>query len=215
MKYVAGLIVSLLVCACSTAPKNEPSGAIASPEPRTPAASHASPIAPKVPVARPSYDIIQLLSQVGLERDSKDLGYAEKPFDGCQVKVKDEKGKCGNRYLTVVHFRLVCRDSEETTESIATNLTPLYSEKVKWKIAGSEGMTKTDGDGYGQVRLVSARPSLGQRFVLIVGKQFLGLDISEVRQIVVPNYWCNQATAANDDDLSPVVFVSDVVKDEE
>jgi hypothetical protein len=30
----------------------------------------------------------------------------------------------------------------------------------------------------------------GQRLVITVGKQFFGKEISEVEQVVLPDYWC-------------------------
>ena len=206
MKRLLILVTSIFLGACATAPKTEPYLAHAfDPGPAASAAPAANPVS-KVPRApsekapfRHGYDMAQLQGQLGLARDAKDLGFAEKSFNGCRMGVKGDDGKCGNRFLSVVNFRLVCRDSEETIQSMVTNTTPLVSDKIRWKLSGIEGVTKTDSDGYGSVQVVSAKPAHGQRLVLIVGKQFLGVDISQVRQIIVPNYWCNTSnTAAND-----------------
>ena len=150
---------------------------------------------PEAPVPRraaSATDMDQLQSKLGLARGAKDLGYVEKIFDGCRMGVRGEDGSCGSRYFAVVNFRLVCRDTEGTTETIVTNVRPVITDSVRWKVAGLNGVTHTDDNGYGSVQLVGLKPARGQRLVLTVGRQFLGLEISQVSQIVVPVYWCTQ-----------------------
>jgi len=139
-------------------------------------------------------DISKLKGILGLNRQLNDLGYAEKSFDSCRVGLTGETGKCGPRVLTVVNFRLLCRDSEDTAQDIVSNFTPVVTDQVKWKVAEVSGVTRTDTDGYGSVQVISSRSLRGQRLVLTVGRQFLGLTVADVNRIVVPVYWCTQVS---------------------
>jgi hypothetical protein len=137
-------------------------------------------------------DLTSLRSHLGLKRNQQDLGYAEKAFDGCRLGYYGEDGKCGQRYLTVVNFRLVCRDSEDTVQTVVTETKPIVTDQVKWKLSDVNGVTKTDSSGYGTLQVVTNKTLRGQRLVLTVGQQFLGLRVGDVSQIVVPVYWCTQ-----------------------
>lgn len=140
-------------------------------------------------------DLSALRNHLGLKRNQNDLGYAEKAFDGCRLGYYGEDGKCGPRYMTVVNFRLVCRDSEDTVQTIVTDTKPVVTDQVKWKLSDVGGVTKTDSSGYGTLQVVTNKTLRGQRLVLTVGQQFLGLRISDVTQIVVPVYWCTQLSS--------------------
>lgn len=177
----------LLLAACSSTPDRM---VLPRPEGQPPEAQPRRPVSESG--ARPAVDLDQLQAALGLARGAKDLGYVEKIFDGCRMGVKGEDGSCGSRYFAVVNFRLVCRDTEGTTEAIVTNVRPVITDSVRWKVAGLAGVTHTDDNGYGSVQLVGLKPARGQRLVLTVGRQFLGLEISQVSQIVVPVYWCTQ-----------------------
>jgi hypothetical protein len=143
-------------------------------------------------------DIVSLRNHLGLKRSQTDLGYAEKSFDGCKLGFYGEDGKCGPRYLTVVNFRLMCRDSEGTVETVVRDLTPVVTNEVKWKVSTDfNGITRTDSSGYGTLQVVTSKTLRGQRLVLTVGNQFLGLPVSEITQVVVPVYWCTQLSGQN------------------
>ena len=151
----------------------------------------------------PAFDLVQLQSRLGLDRPARDLGLVEKTFDGCRIGIKGDSGKCGTRVLSVINFRLRCRDSEDTVSNVATNLTPVTTTHVQWKIAGLAGLTKTDRDGFGQVQMVTSGSIKDQRLVLTVGKQFLGKEISDITELVVPNYWCKQLPSVLSKNVEP------------
>jgi len=119
------------------------------------------------------------------------LGFSERSFNSCGTKYHDNE-KCGTRNFVSVGFRLLCRDSEDTVSEVAANLRPLVSDRVEWKLAGQVGYSKTNADGYGTIMAVTKSSAAADRLVLIVGNQFLGVDINQARQIVVPTYWCRQ-----------------------
>ena len=165
MKHLA-LILFVGLSACTTAPKHKP---LTETEIQGP---------PKVRTDLPLQD------RLGMRRQATDLGFAEKPFSACQ-----EGGICQPRYFSVVHFQLLCRDSEGTVSSVPT-LTPLTSDRVRWQLGGQTGGTSTDRNGFGQFTLVSDRPTRGQRLILRIGQQFMGFTISEVSKVVLPQNFC-------------------------
>ena len=145
---------------------------------------------PREPGSEQTISLSQLQNQLRLDRSLQELGLMDKIFDSCSLPVKDPTGKCGARYFSVLHFQMVCRDSEGTVGTVVTNTRPLVSDHVEYQLAGHRGIIKTDGNGYGQLQIVTLVPVRGQRLVLTVGREFLGKEISEVEQLVVPNYWC-------------------------
>lgn len=159
------------------------------------------------------YDLDLLRGKLGMTRDVTNLGYVEKAFDGCRMGVKGKNGKCGANYLTVVNFQILCRDSEDTVQEIVTNFTPVVTNNVKWKLAEMDGVTETNSSGYGRVQFLTPKSSRGKRLVLTIGRQFLGLEISQVSKIVVPIYWCSQLAKGEELELTPVRLISDIELD--
>lgn len=130
--------------------------------------------------------------QQSLGVDIEDLGFVEKAFNSCSLPrpLRDD-GQCGRRYFSMVHFRVLCRDSVGTTENTVTSLDlRALSKNLEWVIGPNRGTTFTDSDGYGKVRVISKRPIRNQRFVLKSGKTALGLETEGVSRIVVPSNWC-------------------------
>jgi hypothetical protein len=145
----------------------------------------------RAPAKQNPVDLIQLQTALGMERPVHSLGFSEKEFDSCRTRVKDGTTRCGTRYFSVLNFKLSCRDSEGTVDTVVRDTKPLVSDKVEFQLAGSRGTLQTDRDGYAQLKLVTLIPVRTQRLVITVGKQFLGKEISEVEQLILPNYWCD------------------------
>jgi hypothetical protein len=165
MKQLLLCLCLLLISACTTAPnryKSEPAETMPSP---------------------PSAEL-PLQDRLGMRRAADDLGFAEKAFRNC------EGGPCRPQYFSVVHFQLLCRDSEGTVSSAPIHLTPLISDSVRWQLGRASGGTKTDAQGFGQFTLISERPTKGQRLILRIGKQFMGFTVSEVSKVVLPQNFC-------------------------
>lgn len=142
------------------------------------------------PAKQQPHDLAQLQSALGMDRSPRELGLSEKMFDSCRNHVQGDSGKCGMRYLSVLNFKLTCRDSEGTTQEVVTTTRPLVSDSVQFQLDGQRGVLQSDHEGYVQLRAVTAKPVRGHRLVITVGKQFFGKDIEEVDQLVLPNYWC-------------------------
>ena len=94
-----------------------------------------------------------------------------------------------------MNFRLVCRDTVETTQIVSTDFKPLYSSVMQWRLAGAIGNTTTDSDGFGSVQVISTRSIKAERFILILGTRSLGVEVGEIRQIVLPRDWCSGLAA--------------------
>lgn len=132
---------------------------------------------------------VDLISALNMNRDADDLGFAEKSFDPCRYGL-DKSGACQSRYLTVVHFQLLCRDSEGTVSEIPVNVQPIVANRVHWKLAGLSGQTRTDSQGFGSFSLVSSQSTRGKRLILEIGPQFVGFTVSEVTKIILPSNFC-------------------------
>lgn len=128
-----------------------------------------------------------LQAKLGMIRATNNLGFEEKKFNPCEHGSAPE---CKQRYMTVVHFQLLCRDSEGTVNRAPTQLTPLTADRVAWKLGGYSGGTRTDTEGYGQLTMVSNKSTREQRLILMIGKQFLGVTAGETSRVVLPKNFC-------------------------
>ncbi len=157
----------MILAACTTTRKSPPPG--------NETEDYPAPVIPEVP----------LQDRLGMRRDADDLGFAEKSFQSCAGG-----GVCRPQYFSVVHFQLLCRDSEGTVSNVPVHLTPLTSGRVLWQLGKMNGGTSTDAKGFGQFSVVSERPTRGQRLILRIGKQFMGFTVSEVSKVVLPQNFC-------------------------
>ena len=197
----------MILSACSSGPSKSGSEAAARDQSR-----EASPIisSPKVfPTAKnenqagsSSIDSVALQSSLGMDRPQNRLGFQEKTFDTCQVGYGfSSTHDCQRKYFVVIHFQLMCRDSEGTTSEIITsdNLQPLSERPVNWSIKNRTGMltgqTQTDTEGFGQIKAITAQSPSQQRLKLTLGNDFLYLKAGEVNRVVTPLSWCSQQTA--------------------
>lgn len=167
------LMLTLILGACATQPKDElilipPYNPEAAAIPRSDAA---------------------LQSRLGMIRAINKLGFEEQRFNPCEQGL-EQTPNCKQQYMTVVHFQLLCRDSTGTVSRVPNALTPLTRDQMTWKLSGKEGSTRTDVQGYGQVTLVSSRSAKGQRLILLIGKQFLGVTADEASRLVLPKNFC-------------------------
>lgn len=186
MKLIAVFFVTLLLCACATESESEAPNQIPSEAWNPP---QNAPEQPQPAPPRPAYDVAHIQEMLGMRRSAMDLGYAEKGFDGCRYGVQDQNGSCGRRYMSVINFRVICRDTEGTIQDVASGFRPL-ERNLEWRLAGAQGTTSTDSQGFGQVAMIYSKSPRSQRFMLIMGGRSLGVEAGEVKQIIVPNDWC-------------------------
>jgi hypothetical protein len=180
MKRLSVALAALAVLsACTTTP--------------TPPDENVDSYAPPPRVERPqdmSYriNLQDLQSRLRMTREADDLGFTEKQFDTCVAGLSS--GSCSRKYFSVVHFQLLCRDSEGSVSEAPVQLTPLTSDRVTWKIAAHTGNTQTDGQGYGRFLMLSEKSVRGQRLTLRIGRRFMGFTVSDVSKVVLPRNFC-------------------------
>lgn len=129
-----------------------------------------------------------LESQLGLTRSPADLGYAEKSFNPCNYGPSET---CDFKFFTVVHFQLLCRDTEGTISTVPRALSPINHPNILWTLAGLSGGLPTDRNGYGALKVITPATTRGKRLVLKKGHNFVGVEVNEVSKIVLPKNWCD------------------------
>lgn len=143
----------------------------------------------------PSIDLEGVQRSLGMSRAAEDLGYAEERFDTCRIGYGYSSTRdCRVENLVVIHFLLQCRDSEGTVSEAlgASDVQPVSADRIRWNLGKREGMTRTDGEGYGQVRLIAPVSQKGEKLRLTIDGKFLALTASEVSRIVAPGPWCRR-----------------------
>jgi hypothetical protein len=182
IQLMATLAIVTMPFGCAMAPKSEsPSSA----------SRQGSPAKPR---SAPSLDKVKLAKQLGLFKDKTDIGFKQITFNDCSIpRTFRKNSQCSTQFLAMINFRMRCRDSEGTVEQQVTNyeLTPLTSNSVKWELGSLNGYTKTDSRGFGQVFVRSWSRVDNQQFRLTANGQIMGVSAKQVRQFVLPRYWCN------------------------
>ncbi len=186
MKFIILVFSLVLLNACTTTPKKEtrinlPLPAELPAEPETSSAVN--------------IDYFALQSHLQMNRDKQALGFTEKPFNTCEAGYGYSPSKnCHREHFVVIHFRLLCRDSEGTISTILTaqDIRPLDRRSVRWNLKGREGTVQTDDDGYGQIVTATDSSQRSQRLRLALGSEFLYMRANEIQRVITPLPWCNQ-----------------------
>lgn len=132
--------------------------------------------------------IAQIKERLKLVREVQDLGFDEKTFNACDLGLKAED--CTNEFLTVIHFQLVCRESEGTVSEVPTDLIPIQSDAISWKLGDATGVTQSDAQGFGKVEVRRPVSSATSRLRLTIEDRFVATPARETTRIVVPQDWC-------------------------
>lgn len=136
-------------------------------------------------------DGVRRVLALSLEREN--LGYIEKAFDTCDVGNGYSKvSNCRKKYFILIQLRMQCRDSEGTTSEIVTSadLTAMSNRDLVWSVKNEKGEARTDAQGYAQIQWIASASQRGQRVRLGNNTDFLYLKADEIRQIILPRYWC-------------------------
>ena len=139
------------------------------------------------------YQALQNHLQMDRERDT--LGFAEKTFDTCNAGYGYSRSQnCRKEHFVVIHFRLLCRDSEGTISEVLTDedLRPLDRRSVRWTLKGTQGIVQTDSQGYGQIITAVSASQKKQRLRLALGNEFLYMRANEIQKVITPAPWCHQ-----------------------
>lgn len=138
-------------------------------------------------------DIRALQTSLRLDPSKEELGFKEKTFNTCQVGAGYSSSQnCRSLTMAVIHFQLMCRDSEGTVseEVTSANLQPIANQPIKWTLGQLNNQIYTDSNGYGQIVFVASQSQRTQRLRLTSAKDFLAIRANEVRSLVAPKNWC-------------------------
>ncbi|OFZ30745.1 MAG: hypothetical protein A2622_13390 [Bdellovibrionales bacterium RIFCSPHIGHO2_01_FULL_40_29] len=141
----------------------------------------------------PTIDYQSIQRLLGLDKSVNSLGYSEKYFNTCKVGYGfSETENCQNRYFVVVHFKLMCRDSEGTVSNqvVEDDLMPVSNQPLKWQIQNLNGSMQTDSSGNGQILAISARPLRKERLRVSTSKDFMLMRAGDIQRLIVPRTWC-------------------------
>lgn len=183
MKKIILLIVFFGLAACTTTSKVIPAAEPLPGAPSKPAEDEAE-----------NVDWFALQASLGLSREPEQLGFAEKTYDTCQVGYGySRSNRCRKQTFTVIHFRLMCRDSEGTISQVLNeeDLQSIADRQIVWNLKGTHGVVRTDGRGYGQIRVAVAKSHRGERLRLATGPEFLYMRAGEITRVVTPKPWCS------------------------
>lgn len=134
-------------------------------------------------------DVDKLQSALDMDRSADELGYKEKAFNACKLGLSSSQ--CQNQYLSVIHFRLMCRNSVGTVQSVSNyELTPVVSDNVRWTLGLYKGRASLDEEGYGRIRVITPGSSRSQKLSLQIRDQALGVSANEITRLVLPKDWC-------------------------
>lgn len=134
-------------------------------------------------------DVPELMEELEMNSPPENVGYVEKSFNTCEVDAnKSDHPSCQKLYLSRLNYQVVCRDSTGTVEKV--NLTPMDSQKMRWRSPGKRGYTKTDKNGYGQVGFISRRPASQSYLYLHLGSKIARKRFKDNWKLVLPKSWC-------------------------
>lgn len=192
MKIFALCILFLTAVACSSVQKTEPERPYSSVEiPQ--ASSNASKTSAREEELDENVDEFAIQKWLGMERSPLKLGYKEKSFNTCRAGYGYSQNKnCRQKHMVVIHYRLQCRESEGTVSRAltASDIRDIASTNVKWSLRNKEGISRTDSEGYGQIRAIFSGSQKSQRLRLGVDGELLYVRAGELTSIVTPGSWC-------------------------
>lgn len=139
------------------------------------------------------YDGLQSLLK--LDRPVEKLGYVEKSFPTCEVGYGYSSNRnCRRDFFVLVHFQLLCRDSNEDsyTEALtAADMRPLRGSSVRWTLSNARGNLNLDDQGRGQIKTTARISQKDKRLKINIGNDNLYVKAGEINKIVTPSNWCN------------------------
>ncbi len=180
-----GLIT--ILCSCTTSPTTRPS------TPTTPRSSspHEAPGGYGRVTPPAELDLNDLSDRLQMGRSSADLGFQHKAFNTCRLGVENPGAPCRDLYYNDLRFRLQCRATEGTVEHVSNfELTPLYTNSLKWQVGPQSGHIPTSPDGFGHLRWISTTPNHNARVIFKSKTHSLSQAPSQLSRLILPNYWC-------------------------
>jgi hypothetical protein len=137
-------------------------------------------------------DLDALEQSLGLSGQVTDLGYHEKSFNTCTAGYGySSSHDCRKQVMTVIRFRLSCRESEGTESDVDYQQSPVYSNSLRWSLGNQKGNVATNTEGYGSIRALYPISNRGARLKITLGNNFLVVRAEDIRRIVAPNSFCS------------------------
>lgn len=187
MKKLVLVLGAFIIYSCQSAP-------VLAPKAETPAAKKPLVLSSPSTTYQENVDYAGLQDNLKLNRNFDQLGYSEKAFNTCEAGFGySSTHNCRRKTFVVIHFQLMCRDSEGTISQVLTqnDLRPISRQNIKWTLKNAAGKLLTDSEGYGQIAMVSTDSQRYQRLKLSVDNDFLYLKAGELTQMITPKSWCN------------------------
>jgi len=138
-------------------------------------------------------DEVALQKWLGLSRNHNQLGYKEKSFNTCEAGFGYSKNhNCQQKHMVVINYRLQCRETEGTVSRALTaaDIRDIASANVTWVLQNRQGISQTNGEGFGQIRGIFPSSQKTQRLRLGVGGELLYIRAGEITTVVTPGSWC-------------------------
>lgn len=179
----SGFGIIIFYSSCQIATKSNP---YVSAEPTNKTAVYAQ-------TSREVIDYTSIQRLLKLDKSVTQLGYDERVFNTCKVGFGySGTENCSGKFFVVIHFKLMCRNSEGTVSSQLQEeeLIPVANQNLRWTIKNTSGELRTDSEGHGQVMLVAARSQRAERFRVSSSKDFLLMRAGDIKRLVVPSNWC-------------------------
>ncbi len=185
MQYLTRLLFSILLlalCHCTTPPPEKQ-------EVLLPKSQSSYVGAPSISQQHNDIDVNALLHELEMNHPLETLGFQEKAFNTCEVKSNRSTAPlCKRLYVARLNFQVMCRESTGTVQKV--NLTPLNSQKLRWKNGARRGFTSTDDRGYGSLGFVTRRPSSNGHLYLYLGSKIARKRFRDRWKLILPKSWC-------------------------
>lgn len=134
-------------------------------------------------------DVNALMQELDMDSPIEAIGFQENAFNTCQIRSNRSKAPlCQKLYLGRLNFQVMCRQSTGTVEKV--HLTPLNSEKLKWKKGGKRGKTATNASGFGSLSFVTRKPSQQGHLYLYLGSKIARKRLKDRWKLILPQSWC-------------------------
>ncbi len=138
-------------------------------------------------------DLEGLQRHLGMSRAPHTLGYREREFNTCSVGSGYAADRdCRTENLVVIHFQLMCRDTDGTVSEVVTaaDTAAIANQAIKWNLGKIAGVVKTDREGFAQIRTTASISQKESRLRLTSDSDFLYLRAGEISRVVTPKQWC-------------------------
>lgn len=134
-------------------------------------------------------DVNALLAELNMDHPIETIGFQERAFNTCQVASnRSQSPSCQQLYVARLNFQVMCRDSTGTVERV--NLTPLNSQRLRWKKGAKRGVTSTNSSGFGSLGFVTRYPSSDGHLYLYLGSKIARKRFRDQWKLILPKSWC-------------------------